>query len=83
LKEAEEEGKLVGGPAVSLNLDPQDLSNIAPPNRQQTPADMRPPTHTPEDCLVWVQSGMMHLTLKRLEAPGNLEVRWDGGGGGR
>jgi hypothetical protein len=23
---------------------------------------------------------MMHLTLKRLEAPGSLEVRWDGGG---
>jgi hypothetical protein len=22
---------------------------------------------------------MMHLTLKRLEAPGNLEVRWGGG----
>jgi hypothetical protein len=21
---------------------------------------------------------MMHLTLKRLEAPGSLEVRWDG-----
>ena len=24
---------------------------------------------------------MMHLTLKRLEAPGSLEVRWDGGWG--
>ena len=24
---------------------------------------------------------MMHLTLKRLEAPGSLEVRWDGGEG--
>ena len=23
---------------------------------------------------------MMHLTLKRLEAPGSLEVRWDGAG---
>jgi hypothetical protein len=23
---------------------------------------------------------MMHLTLKRLEAPGSLEVRWDGDG---
>jgi hypothetical protein len=22
---------------------------------------------------------MMHLTLKRLEAPGSLEVRWGGG----
>ena len=25
---------------------------------------------------------MMHLTLKRLEAPGSLEVRWGGGGEG-
>jgi hypothetical protein len=24
---------------------------------------------------------MMHLTLKRLEAPGSLEVRWGGGEG--
>jgi hypothetical protein len=24
---------------------------------------------------------MKHLTLKRLEAPGNLEVRWGGGWG--
>ena len=24
---------------------------------------------------------MMHLTLKRLEAPGSLEVRWGGGWG--
>jgi hypothetical protein len=24
---------------------------------------------------------MMHLTLKRLEAPGSLEVRWGGGRG--
>jgi hypothetical protein len=24
---------------------------------------------------------MMHLTHKRLEAPGSLEVRWGGGGG--
>jgi hypothetical protein len=24
---------------------------------------------------------MMHLTLKRLEVPGSLEVRWGGGGG--
>jgi hypothetical protein len=25
---------------------------------------------------------MKHLTLKRLEAPGSLEVRWGGGGWG-
>jgi hypothetical protein len=30
--------------------------------------------YTAEDC--------MHLTLKRLEAPGSLEIWWRGGGGG-
>jgi hypothetical protein len=44
-RRAEEKGEPVGGPAVSINLDPQDLSNTGPPNRQHTPADRRPPTH--------------------------------------
>jgi hypothetical protein len=34
---------------------------------------------TVEDFRVCVQSEMMHLTLKRLEAPGSLEVRWGEG----
>jgi hypothetical protein len=43
---------------------------------------MRPPTHiTVEDFWVWVHSEMKHLTLKRLEAPESLEVRWGGGWG--
>ena len=49
LKEAEEKGDPVGGPAVSINMDFQDFSNTGPPNRQDTSADMRPPTHTVED----------------------------------
>jgi hypothetical protein len=44
-KEAEEKVIPGGGPAVSIYLDPRDLSNTGPPNRQHTPADMRPPTH--------------------------------------
>jgi hypothetical protein len=36
LKEAEEEDKTIRGPAVSINLDPQDLSNTGPPNRKHT-----------------------------------------------
>jgi hypothetical protein len=43
-EEAEEEGNPVGGPAVSINLDPQDLSDTGSPTRQHTSADMRPPT---------------------------------------
>jgi hypothetical protein len=42
LKEFEEKGDPIGGPAVLINLDPQDLSNTGPPNRHHTPADMRP-----------------------------------------
>ena len=34
-----------------------------------------PNTCTAEDCQVCVHSEIMHLTLKRLEAPGSLEVR--------
>jgi hypothetical protein len=45
LGEAEEEGNPVGGPTISTNLDPRDLSDTGPPTRQYTPADMRPPTH--------------------------------------
>jgi hypothetical protein len=42
-----------------------------------------PNTYTEEDCWVSVKSEMMHLTLKRLQAPGSLEVRWGGGRGWR
>jgi hypothetical protein len=45
LKESELKGDPAGGPAFSINLDPWDLSNTGPPNRQHTPPDMRPPTH--------------------------------------
>jgi hypothetical protein len=34
-----------------------------------------------EDFQICVHSEMKYLTLKRLEALGSLEVRWDGGGG--
>ena len=39
-----------------------------------------PNTHTIEDCQVYVHSGMMHLILTVLYAPGNLEVRKRRGG---
>ena len=45
LDENEEEGDPVGGPALSINVDPLDLSKIGPPIWQDTTADMRPPTH--------------------------------------
>ena len=45
LEEAEEEGDPIGRPAVSTNMDLQDLSDTEPPTRQHIPADMRPPTH--------------------------------------
>jgi hypothetical protein len=41
-----------------------------------------PNTYREEDCWVWVQLGMIHLMIKRLEAPRGLEVRWGGSEGG-
>jgi hypothetical protein len=78
LEEAEEDGHPVGGPAVSINLDTWDLSDTGPPTRQDILSDMRPP-YRGDVCWVWIQSEKMYLTLKRLEAPGSLEVWWDGG----
>jgi hypothetical protein len=40
-----------------------------------------PNTQTVEDFQVCVHSEMMHLTLKKLEVSGSLEVRYSGGGG--
>jgi hypothetical protein len=45
LEEAEEEGDLVGGPTVSVNLDPKVSQTLD----HRTPAYMRPPTRTAED----------------------------------
>jgi hypothetical protein len=46
----------IGRSAVSINLDPQDLSDTGPLTRQHTLADLRPPdTYTTEDFLVWLQ----------------------------
>jgi hypothetical protein len=71
LEEPEDKGSPVGGPVVS---------NSGSPTRQHTQAHKRPPNiYTAEDFQVWVQSEMMHLTLKRLWSPGSLEVRWGGG----
>jgi hypothetical protein len=82
IEEAEEEGDPVGRPAVSTNLDLQDLSDTGIPTRQYTPTDMNPPIHTniAEDCRVWTQSEKIHLTFKRLEAPWSGEFWWGGDG---
>jgi hypothetical protein len=64
LKEAEEKGDSVRGPVVLVNLDPQDLSNTEPPNRQHTPADMSP-QHS---------RGLLGLFSFRDEAPNPQET---------
>ena len=60
---------------ISINLDPWNLSNTGPPNRHHTLNEIRPPTHIVEDIQICVQSEN-HLTYKRLEVIGSLEVRW-------
>ena len=76
LKEVEEKGAPIGGSAVLVNLDPQDLWNTGP--YQHIPVDMRPQhTHS---------RGLPVLCSLRADAPnpqetGSLEVRWGGGWG--
>ena len=80
LKEAEEKGDPVGRTAVSINLKPLDLLNT---DHQRDSIynswHETPNTHTVEDIWLCVHSEMMQLTLKRLDAPGYLEVRWGKG----
>jgi len=64
LQEAGEEGDLIGRPAVSPNLDLQDLRHQANNQAAYTTWYGDPNTYTAEDCQVWVQSEKMHLTLK-------------------
>ena len=45
MKESEEEVDPMRRPEVLTNLDPQYLSDTAPPTRQHKLADTRPPTH--------------------------------------
>jgi len=67
LEAAEEEGdNSVGAPAVSINLDPWDLSDTGPPTWQGAPAEMRPPTH--------VQQRRRDLGLIREHVPNPQET---------
>jgi hypothetical protein len=45
VEEAEEEGNPLGGPAVSIDLDPPDLSDTGITSRQHRIANMRTSTH--------------------------------------
>ena len=65
LKEAEEKGDPVGGLVVSINLNPQDLSNTGPPYVLEAAYSSwyeASNTYTVQDFQVWVRSEMMHLT---------------------
>jgi hypothetical protein len=66
LEEAEEEGNPVARTAVSINLDPRDISNSGPLTRQHTPADMKHPTH--------IQQRMQGLGSVREDAPNPQET---------
>jgi hypothetical protein len=80
LKEAEEKGDPVGAPAVSINLELlRFLKHWTTKQTAYTSWYEATNTHTVEDSWVSVYSEMIHLTLKRLKALGNLEVRWGKG----
>ena len=82
LEEWEQEGDPVGEKALSINLDPEVSQNTKPPTNQATYTSWyeAPHTYTAEDSWVWFQSEKVRLTLKRLAAPGDLEIWWDGAG---
>jgi hypothetical protein len=66
LEEAEEKGDPVGGPPVSINLDPRDLSDTGSATRQHTPVYMRPLTH--------IQQGLLGLCSVREDVPNPQET---------
>jgi hypothetical protein len=75
LEETEEESDPVGGPEVSINLDPRDLSDTGPPTRQHSLAGVGHP-----HIYSW---GLPGLGSVREDVPmdsGGL-VRWAGGDG--
>jgi hypothetical protein len=78
LEEAEEESDPIGGPAISINLNPESLRS-GPPTSQHTSADMRPPLNIKQRTTGCVFS--QRRCPKRLEAPGSLEVCWSRGVG--
>jgi hypothetical protein len=67
LEEPEEEGDPVGGPAVPIKLDLQDVSDTGTPTREHTPADMKPATHI-------YNRGMSGLGSVREDAPNPQET---------
>jgi hypothetical protein len=81
-EEAEEEGNLIGRPAVSTSLDPRDLSDTEPPIRQHTLADMRPQHIFSRGLpgLATVREEAPNLG-ETPEAPGSRDVWWGGGRG--
>jgi hypothetical protein len=73
LDEAEEESNPVEGPAVSINLV-RSLKHWTTNQAAYTSQYEALNTYTAVECQALVQSENMHLTLKRLKAPGSLEI---------
>jgi hypothetical protein len=67
LEEDGEEGNPVGGPQISINLEPRDLSNTGLPTRYHLPADMRPPTYI-------YSRGLLGLGSVKEDAPNPQET---------
>jgi hypothetical protein len=71
LKEAEEKGDPVGGPAVSINLDPlRSFKHWTTKQTSYKSLYKAPNTHTVEDFWVCVHSEMMHLTSREWRPQG-------------
>jgi hypothetical protein len=79
VEDAEEDGDPVGGLVVSIWTPKFSQTLDHQPGLQGCNKLIRGLQQLYiKNCWVWVLSEKMHLTLKRLEAPGSLEV-WLGG----
>jgi hypothetical protein len=78
LKEAEKKGDPAGGPAVSINLNPQNLSNTGSSTRHHTQV-IWGPQHTYSRGLLCLAS-VKDDTPNPQETGGPRESGWVGGG---
>jgi len=66
----------IGIPAMSINLDPWDVSDTAQPTRQHIHDMTTPTTHAVEDTWVCTHSEKIQLTLRRLGTFESGMERW-------
>lgn len=76
LEEVEEQCDPMGRQAVSIYMNPRNLSGTEPPTSHHTLAGLRPPTHI-QYRTAWSDL-IVHIALEKFRAPGSGEAWWCG-----